>query len=128
MGMLDPSWLQLKRVLTCGQVLILCCARREVHQLEAVDLFHKLVTLIEAHVEFWPVAAQAVAAYKTAAACLGVHLPETPLHREGSQNQNGDTLSFSELGADPALANWSGLFLDLDMDAFAPNPDITTSW
>lgn len=70
-GKLDPSWLQLKRILTCGQVLVLCCHHGEVPGLEATSLFGKLLSLIHAHIDFWPVALQAEQGYRDAAARLG---------------------------------------------------------
>lgn len=71
MGRLDPSWPQLKRVLTCGQILVLCCARGEVPALEAADLFQKLCHLIRVHADFWPMASRADQAYRDAATRLG---------------------------------------------------------
>lgn len=71
MGKLDPSWPQLKRIITCGQVLIICCARGEIQAMEGVDLFLRLIALLEAHLEFWPIAAEAILGYRDAAARLG---------------------------------------------------------
>lgn len=71
MGKLDPSWPQLKRIITCGQVLVLCCAKGEIHSMEGVALFIRLIALLEAHVEFWPVAAEAILGYREAATRLG---------------------------------------------------------
>lgn len=73
-GKLDPSWPQLKRIITCGQVLVLCCARGEVQQLEGADLFTKLIALLEAHVEFWPVVYGAIEGYRQAAGKLGEYI------------------------------------------------------
>lgn len=71
MGKLDPSWPQLKRILTCGQVLILCCARGEIHALESAGIFSRLFELLESHIALWPVASEALKAYKRAARVLG---------------------------------------------------------
>lgn len=71
MGKLDPSWPQLKRIITCGQVLIICCARGEIHALESAGIFSRLIDLLEGHMSFWPIATDAVAAYKRAAKSLG---------------------------------------------------------
>jgi hypothetical protein len=71
MGKLDPSWPQLKRIITCGEILVLCCARGEIHPMEGESLFLKLVALLEAHIEFWPSVSEAIKGYRDAAAHLG---------------------------------------------------------
>jgi hypothetical protein len=74
MGKLDPSWPQLKRILTCGQVLILCCARGEIHALESAGIFTRLFELLESHIALWPIASEALSAYKRTAKVLGESL------------------------------------------------------
>jgi len=71
MGKLDPSWPQLKRIITCGQVLIICCARGEIHALESAGIFSRLIDLLDSHATLWPSAADAATAYKRAAKVLG---------------------------------------------------------
>jgi hypothetical protein len=71
MGKLDPSWPQLKRIITCGQVLVMCCARGEIHALESAGILSRLIDLLESHTTMWPNAADAVVAYKRAAKALG---------------------------------------------------------
>lgn len=70
-GRLDPSWPQLKRIDTCGQILILSCSKGELHPLEAQTLFEKLVKLLEAHVETWPDAADTAHGFVKAVRALG---------------------------------------------------------
>ena len=41
----------------------------------------------------------------------------------GTADRLTDPLVFPGLGMDSTLTNWSGLFLDLDMDAFALSGD-----
>jgi hypothetical protein len=72
MGKLDPSWPQLKRIITCGQVLIMCCARGEIHALESAGIFSRLIDLLDSHATLWPSAADAATAYKRAAKVLGM--------------------------------------------------------
>lgn len=71
MGKLDPSWPQLKRIITCGQVLVICCAKGEIHALESAGVFSRLIDLLEGHVGLWPVAGEAVTGFKRAAKALG---------------------------------------------------------
>jgi len=71
MGKLDPSWPQLKRIITCGQVLVICCARGEIHALESAGIFSRLIELLDGHAILWPSAAEAAAGYKKAAKALG---------------------------------------------------------
>lgn len=71
MGKLDPSWPQLKRIITCGQVLIICCARGEIHALESAGVFSRLIDLLEGHMTLWPSAGEAVTGFKRAAKALG---------------------------------------------------------
>jgi len=73
-GKLDPSWPQLVRIMSCGQLLILCCARGEIHTLEASDLFIRLIALLEAHVEFWPAVRDAITGYRHAALRFGMSI------------------------------------------------------
>ena len=70
-GRLDPSWPQLKRIDTCGQILILCCSKGDLHPLEAQNLFEKLVKLLETHVETWPDAADTAHGFVKAVRALG---------------------------------------------------------
>lgn len=71
MGKLDPSWPQLKRIITCGQVLVICCARGEIHALESAGIFSRLIELLDGHAILWPSTAEAAAGYKKAAKALG---------------------------------------------------------
>lgn len=71
MGKLDPSWPQLKRIITCGQVLIICCAKGEIHALESAGVFSRLIDLLEGHVSLWPIAGEAVTGFRRAAKSLG---------------------------------------------------------
>lgn len=75
MGKLDPSWPQLKRIITCGQVLIVCCVKGEIHALESAGIFSRLIDLLEGHMSFWPIATDAVVAFKRAAKSLGKSTP-----------------------------------------------------
>jgi hypothetical protein len=76
MGKLDPSWPQLKRIITCGQVLVICCARGEIHALESAGIFSRLIDLLDSHTTLWPSAAEASAGYKRAAKALGKSRPK----------------------------------------------------
>lgn len=86
-GKLDPSWPQLKRITVCGQILVLCCSRGEIHRLEGADLFQKLIALLQAHVDFWPTAAEAIRAYRAAAAKLGTSDYSRREHRMQADEQ-----------------------------------------
>jgi hypothetical protein len=76
MGKLDPSWPQLKRIITCGQALVICCARGEIHALESAGIFSRLIDLLDSHTTLWPSAAEASAGYKRAAKALGKSRPK----------------------------------------------------
>ena len=122
-GKLDPSWPQLIRIMTCGQLLILCSARGEMHSSEAGDMFGKLVALLEAHTGFWPTIQDAILGFRLAAARFGT-----------SQGQNF-SLSQDIVIPDPngpadvagplsrPIApqddiDWSAMFMDMDMGSF----------
>jgi hypothetical protein len=129
-GKLDPSWPQLKRIITCGQVLVLCCARGEVQQLEGVDLFTKLIALLEAHVEFWPVVREAIEGYRLAAGKLGKYINclglTTGIHlAAGEQPTAGAINDFAPFQLDDDAAGW---FLDLDLGTFAEDMGGVASW
>jgi hypothetical protein len=85
MGKLDPSWPQLKRIITCGQVLIMCCARGEIHALESAAIFSRLIDLLDSHATLWPSAADAATAYKRAAKVLGMSCDSLELRRADSR-------------------------------------------
>jgi hypothetical protein len=85
MGKLDPSWPQLKRIITCGQVLIMCCARGEIHALESAGIFSRLIDLLDSHATLWPSAADAAAAYKKAAKVLGMSCDSLKSRRADSR-------------------------------------------
>ena len=85
MGKLDPSWPQLKRIITCGQVLIMCCARGEIHALESAGIFSRLIDLLDSHATLWPSAADAATAYKRAAKVLGMSCDSLELRRADSR-------------------------------------------
>lgn len=70
-GKLDPSWPQLVRIVTCGQLLVLSCARGEMHTLEATTTFERLIALLQAHVAFWSTAKDLVIGFSQAASRLG---------------------------------------------------------
>ena len=54
-GNLEPSWPQAQRLLVCGQLLILCQDRGEVQRSESVDLWVKLLDLLDKHKEELPI-------------------------------------------------------------------------
>jgi len=70
-GKLDPSWPQLIRIMTCGQLLVLCCARGELHTLEATATFTRLIALLGAHMDFWPAVQDAITGFRHAALRFG---------------------------------------------------------
>jgi hypothetical protein len=70
-GRLDPSWPQLIRIMTCGQLLVLCCARGELHTLETTAMFSRLVALLGAHITFWPSVQDAITGFRLAALRFG---------------------------------------------------------
>jgi hypothetical protein len=70
-GQLDPSWPQLIRIMTCGQLLVLCCARGELHSLEAAAMFSRLIALLGAHDTFWPAVHDAITGFRHAALRFG---------------------------------------------------------
>jgi hypothetical protein len=84
-GKLDPSWPQLIRIMTCGQLLIFCSARGELHTFEASSLFSKLVVLLEAHTTFWPTIQDAILGFRLAAARFGT-LKRAPKFRSISSS------------------------------------------
>jgi hypothetical protein len=130
MGKLDPSWPQLKRIITCGQVLVICCARGEIQAMEGVDLFLRLIALLEAHLDFWPIAAEAILAYRDAASRLG----ESILYKSlsiGIQLPQGQATLVEELPVFPPFQmsdNSAGWFLDLDLGTFAQDLNGNATW
>lgn len=70
-GTLNPSWPQMKRIVICGQVLVLCCSRGEAHAKESAPLFERLLDLLDKHRSVWPSAEQSVTGFYQAANSLG---------------------------------------------------------
>ena len=53
---LSPCWPQLRRIVTCGQLLVLCHDRGELSQAEFLSILEILQDLLAAHHDSWPVA------------------------------------------------------------------------
>jgi hypothetical protein len=131
-GKLDPSWPQLIRIMTCGQLLVLCCARGELHTLEATAMFTRLIALLEAHMAFWPAVQDAITGFRHAALRFGTS-------RVGHAADFVDvTVAESQLKPridspfDQARpfggTDWSATFMDPDVDAPADLPEQGMLW
>jgi hypothetical protein len=77
-GHLNPSWPQLRRFSICGQLLVLSCSINLYQPQQAVELFEKLLFLMEAHKQSWASAGDLLRGYQTAAAVLGESDPAEP--------------------------------------------------
>jgi hypothetical protein len=131
-GKLDPSWPQLIRIMTCGQLLVLCCARGELHTLEATAMFTRLIALLEAHMAFWPAVQDAITGFRHAALRFGtsrvghaadfvdVTVPGYPLkaRQDSPSNQVG------VFGG----TDWPATFVDPDVDVPTDLPEQGTLW
>ena len=63
---LNPSWPQLRRIITCGQLLILCQDEGAVPLSDFLRLAQLTFALLEKHAELWPVAGEVLASLKLA--------------------------------------------------------------
>lgn len=117
-GKLDPSWPQLIRIMTCGQILILCSARGELHSLEATDMFNRLVALLDAHIDFWPAVQDAITGYRQAALRFGTSSARAAAEKIDitiSEPRRASTGSQLDLVTPFDGADWSAMFWGMDV-------------
>jgi len=131
-GKLNPSWPQLIRIMTCGQLLVLCCARGELHTLEAAAMFTRLIALLGAHRAYWPSVQDAITGFRHAALRFGtsrikaapdvvdIHVPTSQLRAE-KDSSDIQTGTFDG-------TNWSSTVVDPVIDAGADLPEQVTRW
>jgi hypothetical protein len=131
-GKLDPSWPQLIRIMTCGQLLVLCCARGELHTFEATAMFTRLVALLDAHMAFWPAVQDAITGFRHAALRFGTsrvrHTADfVDITVPGSQSKDRRDLPTDQAERFDGT-DWSATFMDPDADAPTDLPEQGTLW
>lgn len=96
---LNTSWPQVKRLVTCGHLLILSYEAGEIHRREAQSLFQMLVDLLDKHKETWPVCTDLIAGFVHAAACFDIEVgpefafpPPLPFFGDHLSNGSEDSL------------------------------------
>jgi hypothetical protein len=131
-GKLDPSWPQLIRIMTCGQLLVLCCARGELHTLEATAMFTRLIALLEAHMAFWPAVQDAITGFRHAALRFGTSIDSpasdfidvtVPRYQLKARQDSPFNQAEPFDGTD-----WSATFIDPDVDVPADLPEQGMLW
>ena len=131
-GKLDPSWPQLIRIMTCGQLLVLCCARGELHTLEATAMFARLIALLGAHMAFWPAVQDAITGFRHAALRFGTsrvgHAADfADVTVAGTQIKPSKDSPFDQTEPFDGT-DWSATFIDPDVDVPADLPEQGTLW
>jgi hypothetical protein len=130
-GKLDPSWPQLIRIMTCGQLLVLCCARGELHTLEATAMFNRLIALLGAHKTYWPAVQDAITGFRHAALRFGTsrirQAADVVDIIVGSQLKAGDDSPSDHAGVLEGT-DWSVTFIDPDLVAVADLPEQGPFW
>lgn len=81
-----PCYSQLRRITTCGQLLVLCHTARELNRGESEHLFGVLLQLLNAHMDSFDFIPGLIASFKSIGMFLGLTItPETaraPVHAE----------------------------------------------
>ena len=49
LGRLDPNWIQLQRIITCGHVIVITCSEGHIQPAEAMDLLSFGIEMVRAH-------------------------------------------------------------------------------
>lgn len=131
-GRLDPSWPQLVRIMTCGQLLVLCCARGELHTLETTAMFSRLIALLGAHITFWPSVQDAITGFRLAALRFGMSQSRVPADLSdiaipGTQSKASGGAQSNSIGPVDGT-DWSSPFVDPDMEFDGDLPGQGTLW
>lgn len=78
---LGPAWGQIRKIVTCGHLLILCYEQGELHRAEVEPLFGILLNLLDKHRATWPAANHLTIAFCKAASYFSTH----PLQHTGAR-------------------------------------------
>ncbi|KAL1410456.1 hypothetical protein Q8F55_004467 [Vanrija albida] len=83
LGHMSPAWPQVRQIVACGQLVVVCTASGELHQLEARRLMETLLDLLVRFAHVWPSTTELVVSFRKAADSLGLGVTpediETPL-------------------------------------------------
>lgn len=71
LGHLSPAWPQVRQIVACGQLVVVCTASGELHQLEARRLVEILLDLLGRFAHMWPSTVDLVVGFRKAADSLG---------------------------------------------------------
>ncbi|KAL1412130.1 hypothetical protein Q8F55_003131 [Vanrija albida] len=77
-NLFHPCWAQLRRIVTCGQLLILCTTARELGRSEAEELFAVFLALLREHVGKFDFIPEYIAAFEAVGAFVGLSVPVAP--------------------------------------------------
>jgi hypothetical protein len=73
-----PCYAQLRRIVTCGQLLVLCHTARELGRHEAEELFAVFLGLVKEHMGKFDFIPQLVASFESVGELLGLAVPAAP--------------------------------------------------
>ncbi|WOO79139.1 putative transporter [Vanrija pseudolonga] len=83
LGHLSPAWPQVRQIVACGHLVVVCTASGELHQLEARRLVEILLDVLGRFAQVWPSTVDLVVGFRRAADSLGLGIApedmETPL-------------------------------------------------
>lgn len=125
-GKLGPSWPQLIRIMTCGQLLVLCCARGELHTLEATAMFVRLLALLGAHTNFWPAVHDAITGFRLAALRFGMSQRSCATDFSDIIIPGSHSKAAPDAESEPVVysneTDWSATFVDPEIEALVDLP------
>lgn len=70
-NLFHPCWAQLRRIVTCGQLLVLCTTARELGRSEAEELFAVFLALLKEHIGKFDFIPEYIAAFESVGAFVG---------------------------------------------------------
>lgn len=71
-NLFHPCYAQLRRIVTCGQLLVLCHTARELGRHEAEELFAVFLSLLKEHVGKFDFILDLIASFESVGALLGM--------------------------------------------------------
>lgn len=70
-NLFHACWAQLRRITTCGQLLVLCHTARELSRHETEELFAIVLSLLKEHVGIFDFVGELIHSFESVAALLG---------------------------------------------------------